>query len=82
MKRTFFILAMVFCMTANLAFADAYADRRLESKYRKAMNVGCEYIQVKDPATATALGFLLGGGSFYTGQTWLGVADLVTWPFL
>lgn len=39
------------------------------------------YVEEKSPGTATALGFLLGGGSFYTRQWGLGVVDLLLWPF-
>lgn len=38
------------------------------------------YENVKSPGLATALGFLPGGGGFYTGRSGLGVAGLLTWP--
>ena len=41
---------------------------------------GVEFVQEKNPATATALGFFIGLGAFYTDQPALGVIDLLTWP--
>lgn len=38
-------------------------------------------IQEKSTSTATALGFLPGGGSFYTRNYGLGVLNLLTWPY-
>ncbi len=38
-------------------------------------------VEEKNPKVATALGILPGGGSFYTRQWGLGVADLLLWPW-
>jgi hypothetical protein len=38
-------------------------------------------IEEKSTGTATALGFLPGGGSFYTRQYGLGVLNLLVWPY-
>ncbi|MDY6971436.1 MAG: hypothetical protein SV775_03805 [Thermodesulfobacteriota bacterium] len=37
-------------------------------------------VQEKSPGTATALGFFLGFGSFYTRQYALGLVDFLFWP--
>jgi len=37
-------------------------------------------VKEKDPGTASALGILPGGGSFYTGNTGLGIVNLLMWP--
>ena len=39
-----------------------------------------EYVEVKSTATATGLGLLPGGGSFYTENYGLGVVNLLLWP--
>ena len=38
------------------------------------------YVEVKSTGTATALGILPGGGSFYTESYGLGVINLLLWP--
>jgi hypothetical protein len=38
------------------------------------------YIEEKNPAVGTMLGFILGGGSFYTGNIGAGIASLLLWP--
>ena len=38
-------------------------------------------VQEKSTSTATALGFLPGGGSFYTRNYGFGVLNLLTWPY-
>ena len=38
------------------------------------------YVEAKNEGTATALGFLLGGGSFYTGNIGTGIVSLIFWP--
>ncbi|MCX6179084.1 MAG: hypothetical protein NT163_06950 [Chlorobiales bacterium] len=37
-------------------------------------------VEEKSPSTAAALGILPGGGSFYTGNTGLGIVNLLCWP--
>lgn len=37
-------------------------------------------VEEKSPSTASALGILPGGGSFYTGNTGLGIVNLLCWP--
>lgn len=37
-------------------------------------------VEEKSPGTASALGLLPGGGSFYTGNTGLGIVNLLLWP--
>ena len=41
---------------------------------------GQPVVHEKNPATATALGFFFGLGSFYTDEPVLGVVDLLLWP--
>ncbi len=74
------VFTFVFSLMSS-AFADNYADRIMKQKYRKALTIGCENIEVKSPATAAVLGLLPGGGSFYTGAMGLGVADAILWMF-
>jgi hypothetical protein len=38
------------------------------------------YVKEKSKGGAVALGFLPGGGSFYTGRWGVGIVDLVLWP--
>ncbi len=78
--KILFIFIMFFSF-AGTVFAKDYAERLMEKKYRKALTVGCEHVKVKNPATAAILGLLPGGGSFYTGEIGLGIADLLLWPF-
>lgn len=76
------LLTLTLALSSMLpAKADDYAQRLMDKQYRQALKYGCEDIKVKDPATATILGLLPGGGSFYTGQVMLGIADVVIWPF-
>ena len=49
------------------------------SEYQ-AMKLAGVAVQEKDPVLGTVLGVLPGGGSFYTHQWGLGVADLLLWP--
>ena len=72
---------MTVCFSIKPVIAGGYADRLMEKQYRQALNKGCENIRAKNPAAAAALGLLPGGGSFYTGEIALGVADLLLWPF-
>jgi hypothetical protein len=65
----------------SYSFAKSYGDTIQEKRYREALNVGCEDQKRKNPATAVVLGLLPGGGSFYTGEIGLGIADLLLWPF-
>jgi uncharacterized protein YceK len=51
-----------------------------KQEYRSFQEKGLA-VQEDNPATATAFGLLPGGGSFYTGHPWLGVINLLAWPF-
>ena len=76
------ILAIILCLnTITPVKAESYGTMLMEKKYRSALNAGCDDIRRKNPATATVLGLLPGGGSFYTGEIGLGIADLLLWPF-
>ena len=41
---------------------------------------GQQIVEEKKPETATALGFFIGLGAFYTNEPILGVLDLLLWP--
>jgi len=79
MKKLIILLLLSFITVP--VFAADYSERLMEEKYRKALNSGCEYIEIKNPTTATLMGLLPGGGSFYNGQMALGIVDLLFWPF-
>lgn len=55
------------------------ANQKSKLNDLKNQNEG-HYIQEKKPGAAVALGFLPGGGSFYTRHPLVGVLDLLTWP--
>jgi hypothetical protein len=78
--KSLLVMVLVFSF-AGASYAQSYQDRLIERQYRNAVEVGCEAIEVKSPATALVLGLLPGGGSFYTGQFTLGIADALLWPF-
>lgn len=67
--------------TINYFFPDDFYTQVLKMKYEKAIASGCKKATVKNPATAAVMGFLPGGGSFYTREKLLGFADLLLWPF-
>lgn len=71
----------VLLKTVNYFFPDDLYDQILKEKYNYAIAGGCKRVVVKAPSTAAVLGFLPGGGSFYTREKVLGVADLLLWPF-
>ncbi len=50
------------------------------SEYQE-MKLAGVAVKEKDPNLAMALGVLPGGGSFYTRQWGLGIADLLLWPY-
>ena len=66
---------------ASPALSQSYGDIIMARKYKEAIHAGCHDIKKKNPTTAIALGLLPGGGSFYTGEIGLGVADVLLWPF-
>lgn len=74
-------LVLVISLIAIPIKAESYATMLVDKKYRAALNAGCDDIKRKNPATAVVLGILPGGGSFYTGEIGLGIADLLLWPF-
>lgn len=82
----FYLVKILLVMAVFVSFADScqaqsYKERIVERQYRTAIEVGCEDIEVKSPSTALVLGLLPGGGSFYTEQMTLGIADAIMWPF-
>lgn len=70
----------IFSKTLNYCFPKSFHERLIERKYYDAINQGCEHVDVKNPYTGAVFGLLPGGGSFYTGELGLGIADLLTWP--
>jgi len=73
-----FILIAVFCsLYAGCASLNSIQKAELEAM--KVSDAGI-YVEEKKKSTAIALGFLPGGGSFYTEQHALGVTDLLLWP--
>jgi len=77
--KLFFAFTILFSFTSSVLARD-YAERLMDEKYRKALNMGCENMEVKNPSTAVVFGLLPGGGSFYTGQIGLAIADVILWP--
>jgi hypothetical protein len=80
MKSLFLVFVLSFFFN-NICSAKTYGDLIQEKKYREALRVGCDDIKRKNTSTAVVLGLLPGGGSFYTGEIGLGIADLLLWPF-
>jgi hypothetical protein len=75
-------IGLLMLITISLQSVKAsYSEHLVDKRYRQALNAGCEDLKVKNPATAIVLGLLPGGGSFYTGEIGLGIADLILWPF-
>jgi uncharacterized membrane protein len=72
----------VLCLIGVVLFSTGCATINSRQKSElEAMKAEDVYVEEKSPGTATALGFLLGGGSFYTRQYGLGVVDLLLWPW-
>ena len=83
MIRTFLTAVLsLSVLLSTISGSFAYdLDDKLDVDYMKAKANNCPEIKIKDPGLAAALGFLPGGGSFYTGQFGLGVLDVILWPF-
>ncbi|MBI1820814.1 MAG: hypothetical protein HYR79_03795 [Nitrospirae bacterium] len=64
-----------------MTFGCATLNSRQKSELEQYKAQDGVYVEEKSPGTATALGILPGGGSFYTRQWGLGVVDLLLWPF-
>ena len=82
MSKTFKLLVICALMLSftGSAFADEFADRLKERKYRNALLAGCEDIKIKDPDSALIFGLLPGGGSFYTRELGLAIVDFILYP--
>lgn len=81
--RKFLVLLMLLAVSSNsvcFAAAKTYEDRIREKQYRMALSKGCPTMEVKDVGTATTLGFIFGGGSYYTGNIGMGIAGTLLWP--
>jgi hypothetical protein len=74
------LVLVVLLISANSTKAQSYGAAIQEKKYREALRLGCEDFKRKNESTAIVLGILPGGGSFYTGEIGLGIADLLLWP--
>ncbi len=72
-----FVLIIVITGTFSTGCASLNSMQRSEYQAMKHAGVA---VEEKDPVLGVVLGVLPGGGSFYTRQWGLGVADLLLWP--
>jgi hypothetical protein len=78
MNKLGFGLFILVASTFSTGCASLNSIQRSEYQAMKLAGVA---VEEKNPNTAMALGLLPGGGSFYTRQWGLGVADLLMWPY-
>ena len=78
MTKVAFGLIFAFFCAVSTGCASLNSMQRSEYQQMKVSGVA---VEEKNPKTAMALGLLPGGGSFYTRQWGLGVADLLLWPY-
>lgn len=76
MKYRGLIAAVALATCAGCA-SGLNSQQKAELKYFEANG---HIVTEKNPGTATALGLLPGGGSFYVGEYGLGVLNLLLWP--
>ncbi|GAA4652442.1 hypothetical protein GCM10023116_47260 [Kistimonas scapharcae] len=72
------VVTLALCMAFLSGCAtglNSYQEHEMRYYHANGMSV-----EEKNPTTAAALGFLPGGGSFYTREPGLGVLNLLTWP--
>lgn len=77
MRKLGACLVLLAVTTVSSGCASLNSVQRAEYQSMKATGVA---IEEKQPVLGAALGILPGGGSFYTRQWGLGVADLLLWP--
>lgn len=75
MKKVIFPIAMVLLVSGC-----ASGINSIEKQELKEYELSGLMVEEKDPALATALGLLPGGGSFYTGEYGYGFLNLLAWP--
>jgi len=80
MKRKHSLPCLFLISTLVLSTGCVSLNSRQKSEFQ-AMKAADLHVEEKSPGTAIALGFLPGGGSFYTRQWGLGILDLLLWPF-
>jgi hypothetical protein len=73
---TWFFLGIIL-LTAGCASLNSRQQLELSAMQKADPPV---YVDEKNPTTGIILGFLPGGGSFYTRQWGLGILDLLLWP--
>ena len=71
--------ALVLAFLSGLSCAKPSRELRMEVE-ECVQTDRVQAAQKKDPRLAAALGFALGGGSYYTRQWELGILDTITWP--
>ena len=77
MNKLGFGLIILIASTFSTGCASLNSMQR--SEYQAMKHAGV-VVEEKDPVLGVVLGVLPGGGSFYTRQWGLGVADLLLWP--
>ncbi len=84
--RNGIIAALTIASVAGMLLTSGCADPHYGLKQyqiedlRDWKDQGQEVVVEKKPETATALGFFIGLGAFYTNEPALGVIDLLFWP--
>ena len=73
-------IGILIVMASTFSTGCASLNSVQRSEYQSMKLAGLA-VEEKNPTTAMALGVLPGGGSFYTRQWALGVADLLLWPY-
>ena len=71
----------ILCMSIVMFSSGCATLNSRQKSELQAMKASDLHVEEKSPGTATALGFLPGGGSFYTHQWGIGILDLLLWPF-
>ena len=74
-----FGFVLIIAITGSFSTGCASLNSMQRSEYHAMKDAGVA-VEEKSPILATALGVLPGGGSFYTHQWGLGVADFLLWP--
>ena len=72
------IIALISCVI--IATGCASGLNSIQKREYTAMKNDGVLVKEKNPSTGVALGFLPGGGSFYTRHPGLGVVNLLLWP--
>ncbi len=82
MMKTGILITVLLCLVFAGCSDPMYGLRpHQKTNIRDWEAAGQDLVVEKNPATATALSFFIGLGSFYTYEPVLGIVDLLTWPF-